>query len=292
MKIAILSGKGGTGKTFVSVNLSYIQQDAVYLNCDVEVPNGHLYLPIENPVVEPVDMPIPSILHEKCSRCRACMNFCAFHALSFTGKQILLFDHLCHNCGGCALVCPNKAIQEVPYNIGSISSGNFEHVRVYSGSLNPGQMQGSAIIRRMIDQTRHLPNLVMDCSPGNSCHVVQGIVEADLCILVAEPTVFGVNDMRICIDLLNTYNKPFGIVINKSLDTRNYIKTFCREHNIKVLAEIPLSPELARINASGQLAAKDAEYSRIFKKILKNAQALLGPRLESHPDSVQDREVF
>ena len=122
--------------------------------------------------------------------------------------------------------------------------------------------------------------------------VVQGIVEADLCILVAEPTVFGVNDMRICIDLLNTYNKPFGIVINKSLDTRNYIKTFCREHNIKVLAEIPLSPELARINASGQLAAKDAEYSRIFKKILKNAQALLGPRLESHPDSVQDREVF
>ena len=221
MKIAILSGKGGTGKTFVSVNLSYIQQDAVYLDCDVEVPNGHLYLPIENPVVEPVDMPIPSILHEKCSRCRACMNFCAFHALSFTGKQILLFDHLCHNCGGCALVCPNKAIQEVPYNIGSISSGNFEHVRVYSGSLNPGQMQGSAIIRRMIDQTRHLPNLVMDCSPGNSCHVVQGIVEADLCILVAEPTVFGVNDMRICIDLLNTYNKPFGIVINKSLDTRN-----------------------------------------------------------------------
>ena len=203
-----------------------------------------------------------------------------------------MFDHLCHNCGGCALVCPNKAIQEVPYNIGSISSGNFEHVRVYSGSLNPGQMQGSAIIRRMIDQTRHLPNLVMDCSPGNSCHVVQGIVEADLCILVAEPTVFGVNDMRICIDLLNTYNKPFGIVINKSLDTRNYIKTFCREHNIKVLAEIPLSPELARINASGQLAAKDAEYSRIFKKILKNAQALLGPRLESHPDSVQDREAF
>lgn len=92
MKIAILSGKGGTGKTFVSVNLSYIQQDAVYLDCDVEVPNGHLYLPIENPVVEPVDMPIPSILHEKCSRCRACMNFCAFHALSFTGKQILLFD--------------------------------------------------------------------------------------------------------------------------------------------------------------------------------------------------------
>lgn len=278
MKIAILSGKGGTGKTFVSVNLAYIQPNAVYLDCDVEVPNGHLYLPISDPVTEQIDMPVPSIIAEKCNACRRCVDFCACNAINWTGRDIIVFEHLCHNCGGCKIVCPNHAITETPSNIGSICSGHFEHIGVVSGSLNPGQMQGNAIIRKMIAQTRHLPNLILDCSPGNSCHVVQTILEADLCILVTEPTIFGVSDMRICIDLLNLYNKPFGVIINKSLDSRNYIKTFCRQHQIKILAEIPLSPELAHINADGRLAAKQPEYQRIFQKILKNAQALAAPK--------------
>lgn len=278
MKIAVLSGKGGTGKTFVSVNLAYIQDHAAYVDCDVEVPNGHLFLPMEPSVCEPVDVMIPSVQPDRCSGCRACVDFCAFHALGFTGSQVIVFDNLCHNCGGCRLLCPEQAISELPYNIGCIRTGTFEDVQIVSGSLNPGQMQGSEIIRRMIAQTRHLPNQVLDCSPGNSCHVVQAILEADLCILVTEPTVFGANDMRICIDLLKLYNKPFGIVINKSLDTRNYIKTFCREQHVKVLAEIPLLPELAVINANGQIAARQPEYRRIFQKMLKNAQALVAPQ--------------
>lgn len=278
MKIAVLSGKGGTGKTFVSVNLAYIQDHAAYVDCDVEVPNGHLFLPMDRASFEPVDVMIPSVQTDRCNGCRACVDFCAFHALGYAGGQVIIFDNLCHNCGGCRLLCPQKAIIEHPYNIGSIRTGNFEHVHVVSGSLNPGQMQGSAIIRRMIAQTRPFPNQVLDCSPGNSCHVVQGILEADMCILVTEPTVFGANDMRICIELLKLYNKPFGIVINKSLDTRNYIKTFCREQHIKVLAEIPLQPELAVLNANGQLAAKQPEYRRIFQKMLKNAQSLVAPQ--------------
>ena len=278
MKIAVLSGKGGTGKTFVSVNLAYIQDHAAYVDCDVEVPNGHLFLPMEPSVCEPVDVMIPSVQPDRCSGCRACVDFCAFHALGFTGSQVIVFDNLCHNCGGCRLLCPEQAISELQYNIGCIRTGTFEDVQIVSGSLNPGQMQGSEIIRRMIAQTRHLPNQVLDCSPGNSCHVVQAILEADLCILVTEPTVFGANDMRICIDLLKLYNKPFGIVINKSLDTRNYIKTFCREQHVKMLAEIPLLPELAVINANGQIAARHPDYRRIFQKMLKNAQALVAPQ--------------
>lgn len=275
MKIAVLSGKGGTGKTFVSVNLAYIQEQVTYIDCDVEVPNGHLYLPMKEPAVQPVYLPVPSIEDSLCTGCRTCIDFCSFHALCWTGSRILHFEQNCHNCGGCSIVCPTKAISEKPYSIGNICTGSFEHVGVMSGSLNPGQMQGCAIIRKMIAQTHDLKNLVLDCPPGDSCHVVQSILEADLCILVTEPTSFGASDMRICIDLLKLYNKPFGIIINKSLDTRNQIKTFCRRHNVKILAEIPLQPELASLNASGQIAAKNSEYRRIFERIFKNAQALI-----------------
>lgn len=280
MKIAVLSGKGGTGKTLVSVNLAYIQKNAAYIDCDVEVPNGHLFLKPEQARHEDVYVPVPKINHSLCDGCRACVAFCRYTALAYAGGNVMVFPEQCHSCGGCRLVCPHKAIQEEKRLIGSITTGLCNSTTVISGSLLPGEITGFPIIRKMMEETKRIRHVVIDCPPGCSCQVIQSILDADVCIIVAEPSLFGMHDMQMIYALLRLYNKPFGIVINKSLDVRNYVKTFCRENKVKVLAEIPFSPELAQLNARGELAAARPEYKKVFQKILRNAEAVLAPRKE------------
>lgn len=273
MKIAVLSGKGGTGKTFVSVNLAYVQQDAVYVDCDVEAPNGGLFLPLEQKQRRLVSVPVPRIDESRCDGCGRCVDFCQHDALEMRGGKIVVHDPRCHHCSGCRMVCPQQAVEETAYLVGEIEQGSSGGVRVVSGCMTLGECSSAEVIRQLQEQVRQEPDVVFDCPPGCSGQVIQSIRDAELCVLVVEPTLFGMHDMEMVYDLVRRHNKPLGIVINKSYDVRNYAKTFCRKNHVPVLGEIPYSEELARNNAEGRIAARLPEYEKIFRRILKNTQA-------------------
>lgn len=273
MKIAVLSGKGGTGKTFVSVNLASSRQGTAYVDCDVEAPNGALFLKPESVTQQEVSVPVPQVNRTRCNGCRKCVEFCQYNALAWAGSKIMLFEKLCHYCGGCEIVCAQKAIEEKSRVIGAIEEGYCGASHVISGLLNPGEISGLPIIAQLLSRVASEQDVVIDCPPGCSCHTIHSIRDADVCILVAEPTLFGIHDLEMVYQLVQLYNKPFGVVINKSLDVRNYVKTFCKNNKVKILAEIPYKEELACLIAEGQLVSGMPEYAKIFTKIYKNALA-------------------
>lgn len=286
MKIAVLSGKGGTGKTMVSVNLAAAAQRAAYLDCDVEEPNGHLYFKPENLVEEPVSVKIPRIDHETCTGCRRCVDFCKFNALGYINKKIMVFNDVCHSCGGCAFVCPERAISEWDKTIGTLRSGTSETVVVHSGFLNPGQSSGVPIIKEVLAKAPVEGTLTLiDCPPGSACVVMESIKDADYCVLVAEPTLFGVHNLEMVYELVGLFGKPHGVVLNKCLeDAPNPSEAFCSEHAIPVLGKIPFDLELGAINSNGEILVRaQAHYAALFSELLLKVKEAAAR--ETAPDS-------
>lgn len=269
--IAVLSGKGGTGKTLVSVNLAAAAGEAVYLDCDVEEPNGHLFFKPETPKEETVAVKIPHIDADRCTGCRKCVEFCAFHALAFVKTRSLLFDEVCHSCGGCALLCPAEAIWEADKAVGTVSSGRSGTVAVHTGRLNIGETSGIPIIKRLLGQ---IPNggkrpVLIDCPPGSACAVMESIREADFCVLVAEPTVFGAHNLAMVYELVTLLGKPSGAVLNKCLDGENPSERFCLERQVPILGRIPFDAELGALNSEGKIAVRESERVRdLFAALL------------------------
>ncbi len=271
MKIAVLSGKGGTGKTFVSVNLACAAKPSVYVDCDVEEPNGHLFL---KPVVmekSSVTVMVPEADMEKCTRCRKCVDFCKYNALALVNDKMLIFYEICHSCGGCALFCPAKAMTEKERAVGTIEDGWSGAVKVLTGYLNTGEASGVPIIKELLDKLCEEDDIVIDCPPGSACIVMESIREADYCVLVAEPTLFGVHNLSMVYELVKLFRKPFGVVLNKCLPEENPSKQFCLEHDISILAEIPYDEELGRLNSQGHIAVReDKRYLGLFKTLLES----------------------
>lgn len=267
MKIAVLSGKGGTGKTFVSVNLSVTAPQALYVDCDVEEPNGHLFLKPEAVSTSKVVKRLPVFDAEKCTGCRACLDFCRFNALAYIKDKPMVFKDVCHSCGGCELICKHSAVSEEAVEIGHIDVGMHNHVEVASGFLNIGEASGIAIIQGLL---RHADaykgdNIVIDCPPGSACSVVESIQDADYCILVAEPTVFGAHNFEMVHELVTIMNKPCGVVINKAEEGNTLMDDICAEKGLKVIAKIPYRKETARAGANGQIAVEiDAHLREVF----------------------------
>lgn len=267
MKIAVLSGKGGTGKTFVSVNLSVTAPQALYVDCDVEEPNGHLFLKTEAVSTSKVVKRLPVFDAEKCTGCRACLDFCRFNALAYIKDKPMVFKDVCHSCGGCELICKHGAVSEEAVEIGHIDVGMHNHVEVASGFLNIGEASGIAIIQGLL---RHADaykgdNIVIDCPPGSACSVVESIQDADYCILVAEPTVFGAHNFEMVHELVTIMNKPCGVVINKAEEGNTLMDDICAEKGLKVIAKIPYRKETARAGANGQIAVEiDAHLREVF----------------------------
>jgi MinD superfamily P-loop ATPase len=271
MKIAVLSGKGGTGKTLVSVNLAAAAKTSTYIDCDVEEPNGHLFFKPRDVTEEKVSVKIPKVDGTLCNGCRKCVDFCKFNALAFTKNKLIIFEEICHSCGGCILLCPQKALTEKDKVIGKVQKGTSGGVSVYTGLLNTGEPSGVPIIKTLLDKNKSEVNRItfIDCPPGSACVVMESIQDADYCVLVAEPTLFGVHNLNMVYELVKLFNKPFGVVLNKCLDGENPAEKFCFDKNIKILGRIPFDNELGALNSNAEIAVnKNEKYRELFSSLL------------------------
>lgn len=271
MKIAVLSGKGGTGKTFVSVNLATVAKTSTYIDCDVEEPNGHLFFKPEKIQEEEITVQIPKVDNELCNGCRKCADFCNFNALAYIKNKLIIFEDVCHSCGGCSLVCPEKALTEKEKTIGKVQKGVSDEVIILTGILNIGEASGIPIIKNLLNTEKSRQDLLtfIDCPPGSACIVMESIRDADYCVLVAEPTLFGVHNLNMVYELVTLMKKPFGVVLNKCLEEENPAEKFCLEKNIKILGKIPFDSELATINSNAEIAVnKNEKYRKLFSSIL------------------------
>lgn len=270
MKIAVLSGKGGTGKTFLSVNLSEVMENGTYVDCDVEEPNGHLFLKPHFDKIKDVTKLVPSFDGEKCTGCRKCIAECRFGALAFLKGKPALFEDVCHSCGVCNHVCEYDAVVEVESKIGEIRSGKSEGTCVIAGFMNPGQASGVPIIHEMTEMTKGIQNVVMDGPPGSSCLVMETIRDADFCLIVAEPSLYGLENLKLVAELTGIMKKPAAVVINKASFARyEPLYDYCRSNDLEVIASIPYDSELGRITSNGLIAARENySYREMFTEVI------------------------
>ena len=271
-QLLVLSGKGGTGKTLVSVNLAAVAGAAVYLDCDVEEPNGHLFFKPEITSEEIVTAKIPLIDYDRCNGCRKCVDICKFNALAFIKNKPVLFKDICHSCGGCVLFCQQKAISEEDKIVGRIQSGISGHVRVHTGSLKTGEASGIPIIKELLKKsaTETVSPVFIDCPPGSACSVMESVKDADYCILVAEPTVFGVHNLKMVCDLVEVFHKPHGVVLNKCLTEENPAEEYCKEHHVTILGRIPFDSKLGTLNSNAKIAVRENDrYRELFSTLLE-----------------------
>lgn len=256
MKIAVLSGKGGAGKTFISVNLAVASEKSTYIDCDVEEPNGRLFLKPENVETKEVFTCIPAFDANKCTGCKECVKFCHFNALVYIKNKPKVFNDVCHFCGGCKLVCPNDAITEDKRKVGIIEQGFHNNVKVITGVLNTGESSSIPVIKQEFKEKIQDGVVIIDSPPGSACSVMESISDADYCVIVAEPTAFGFHNFKMVYELCKILNKKCGIVINKVDESYTPLTDFCKENDLEVILEIPYDERIASENAKGNIASE------------------------------------
>jgi MinD superfamily P-loop ATPase len=277
MIVSIASGKGGTGKTSVAVNMALSIRNAQLLDCDVEEPNAHLLLHPKISRIEPVYVLVPFVNEESCDYCGKCSKFCQYNAIFVSSEKIMIFPELCHSCGGCALVCPKKAITENKHKIGTLKSGSAGDLKLVYGELEVGEPMAVPIIRevkRRIDKSR---NVVLDSPPGTSCPVIETVKGSDFCILVTEPTPFGLHDLKITVQVLEDMKIPFGVVINRAGIGDKKVYEYCREKSIPILLEIPFQRRIAELYSKGiPFSLEMPEWKEKFEALFNEARKLVG----------------
>lgn len=263
MNIVFLSGKGGTGKTTVSTNIAYLNSFN-YIDCDVEEPNGHIFLkPEYNEIIESGILN-PVIDEEKCTLCNACVENCQFGTLANTGKKILIFNELCHGCGTCSISCKYDAIVEEKRNIGKIEKGSYEKGQFMRGVLNLKEPLAVPLIKDVKNLIKTNETNIIDAPPGSSCTVVETLEDSDYAVLVTEPSAFGLSDLKQVVTVVKEMEIPYGVIINRGDNNNQIITNYLADEKIDLIGTIPYSMKAAQMYSKGNLLIKDSELNEIF----------------------------
>jgi len=265
MKIAVASGKGGTGKTTIAVNLALTLPEVQYIDCDVEEPNGHIFLKPRIEQTMSVGIPVPEVNLAQCTHCGMCAKVCEYHAIITLLDKVLVFPELCHGCGGCAYICPADAIQEVEREIGVIEKGKADSIEFVQARLNIGEPMAPPLIRKEKKLINPTKIVIIDSPPGTSCPVVTSVKGSDFCILVTEPTPFGLNDLKLAVEMLKVLEIPCGVVINLADIGNKEVWEYCKSEKISILGEIPFERKIAEAYSRGvPIVKKFPEYKEKF----------------------------
>ena len=278
MIISVASGKGGTGKTTVATNLALSIENVQFIDCDVEEPNANIFFNAEINEKEDVTVEIPEIDKEKCNYCGKCSEFCAYNALAVVPSDVLVFPELCHSCGGCELVCPQNAINWKKKSVGRIEHGVANGVDFYHGLLNVGEIQAIPVIKALKKKVDKDKNVILDAPPGTSCPVIESVGCSDYCILVAEPTPFGLHDLKLMVEVVRHLYIPFGVIINRDGVGDKKVELYCQNEKIPVLMKIPHSEEIARLYSKGisfvnELPDWRDNFQNLFSRIQSEVNA-------------------
>ncbi|MDD5567591.1 MAG: ATP-binding protein [Candidatus Omnitrophica bacterium] len=289
MIISIASGKGGTGKTTVAVNLALSLKNIQLLDCDVEEPNAHLFIQPRIKEELKAYIPVPEVNEAKCNYCGKCREVCAYHAIAvLPGNEckkgnVLIFPHLCHGCGACSLLCPQSAIKEVNKEIGVIEIGEKDNIQFVHGCLNIGEAMSPPLIRQVKKYINPTRTVIIDAPPGTSCPVITAVKGSDFCVLVTEPTPFGLNDLILAVEVLRKLQIPFGVFINRSDIGDGKVDNYCEEENIPILMKIPFSREIAVSYSEGvPIVKKDSLYQDKFINMYINICTIINEANSRH----------
>ena len=276
MIIAIASGKGGTGKTTVAVNMArMLLSDVQLLDCDVEEPNAHLFLKTGPVDEEVVSVRVPEVDEALCDGCGECGKFCQYHAIVSFGTAPLVFPEMCHGCGGCTLVCPKKAIHEIDKRIGVIVTSKSENITLVQGRLDVGGTIAPPLIRAVKARLRAEQTAILDAPPGTSCLVIATVRGADYVLLVTEPTPFGLHDLKLAVDMVRALGIPFGVVVNRAGIGDDRVHAYCASENIPVLPDIPDDRRIAEAYSRGKLIVVALpEYRELFRRLIDETMRL------------------
>jgi MinD superfamily P-loop ATPase len=275
MIVSIASGKGGTGKTLVATSLALSLKDkhkVQLLDCDVEEPNDHIFL---KPVItqkEAVCIQVPKVDEKRCTFCGQCAEVCAYNAIAVLPDRVMVFPELCHGCGACSYLCPEKAISEEGRETGVVEQGHSDGIDFVQGRLNVSEAMATPVIRQVKEQANADGLVLIDVPPGTSCPVVESIKGSHFCLLVTEPTPFGLNDLVLAVETVRELKIPLAVVLNRAGGEYKKVEEYCRKENIPILLTIPLDTEIARLYSKGVTLAEGKpewreKFIGLFRKI-------------------------